>query len=454
MKGKMNVLLINPRSSGYYHKLGLVYPPLGLAYVSAALKQAGYPVRIIDMTVENFDYTHFDFTQYDLVGISTDTPRFPQVVSIAKAAKEQNVTVVLGGPHASAEAVDILKGGLADYVILGEGEEATPALVEALENGEKYPDIPGVLYIKEGVVKGQPVRFIKNLDEIPFPDREGLKMSRYKNKFHGKPATSIVTSRGCPFNCEFCSSSQFMGIRWRKRSISNVVEEIKLLVKNYGYGSIMFFDDNFTLSSRRVITLSEEIIKNDLKIAWWAFSRADELLGHEDMVEAMADSGCKMLFIGFESANEAALKEFNKKLDSSIAFDVVNLLKKYKIDVYASFILGALSDTYQSIERTIKFAKKLVKAGVSIVQFSILTPYPGTRLYEKLRNSLITKDYEKYDGTHLVFKHPNFTPHQLRKLFNKAYYRVYSTPKLIFKRGIPYALRLLRRTEATPAVED
>jgi len=244
-----------------------------------------------------------------------------------------------------------------------------------------------------------------------------------------------------------------MGIRWRRRSIPNVIEEVKLLVKNYGYGSIMFLDDNFTLNTKRVIALSEEIIKNDMRIAWWAFSRADELLGHEDMVEAMADSGCKMLFIGFESANEAALKEFNKKLDSSIAFDVVRLLKKYKIDVYASFILGALSDTYKTVEKTIKFAKELVKLGVSIVQFSILTPYPGTRLYEKLRGSLITKDYEKYDGTHLVFKHPNFTPQQLRKLFNKAYYRVYSTPKLLFKRGLPYAWRLLRRANATPTVE-
>lgn len=449
----MNVLLINPKCSGYYYRLGLVYPPLGLAYISATLKQAGHQVKIIDMSVENFDYVHFDFTQYDLVGISTDTPRFPQVFNIAKSVKGQNVTVVLGGPHASAEATDILKESLADYVILGEGEKATLELIEALENGEKYPDIPGVLYMEGGIVKGLPTEFIKNLDEIPFPDREGLKMDRYRNEFHGKPATSIVTSRGCPFNCEFCSSSQFMGIRWRRRSIPNVIEEVKLLVKNYGYGSIMFLDDNFTLNTKRVIALSEEIIKNDMRIAWWAFSRADELLGHEDMVEAMADSGCKMLFIGFESANEAALKEFNKKLDSSIAFDVVRLLKKYKIDVYASFILGALSDTYETIEKTIKFAKELVKLGVSIVQFSILTPYPGTRLYEKLRGSLITKDYEKYDGTHLVFKHPNFTPQQLRKLFNKAYYRVYSTPKLLFKRGLPYAWRLLRRANATPTVE-
>jgi len=190
-----------------------------------------------------------------------------------------------------------------------------------------------------------------------------------------------------------------------------------------------------------------------LKISWWAFSRADELLEHEDMVEAMTKAGCKMLFIGFESASDTVLEEYNKKLQSSIAFDVVKLLKKYKIDVFASFILGALSDTRETIEKTIRFAKKLAKLGASIVQFSILTPYPGTRLFEKLRRVLITRDYEKYDGTHLVFKHPNFSPQELKSLFKKAYYYVYTTPKLLFKRGLPFLWRLLRIPDATPIIE-
>lgn len=438
----MNVLLINPRSLDYYYKLGAVYPPLGVAYISAALKQAGHRVRIIDMNVEKFDYSHFNFTEYDLVGISTDTPRFPLACNIAEKVKEQNVALAFGGPHASAEAINILKNGLADYVITGEGEETFRELAEALENGEKYPKVSGLLYIKEGVVKGLPRKLIKNLDEVPFPDRDELKMDRYNNKFDGKPATSVVTSRGCPFNCEFCSASQFMGLLWRRRSVPNVIEEIKLLVKKYGYGSIIFFDDNFTLDPKRVITISEEVMKNDLKFSWWAFSRADELLNHEDMVEAMAKSGCKMVFIGFESANEAALNEFNKKLKSSIAFDVVRLLRKYKIDVFASFILGALSDTNETIKKTVKFAKKIAKLGASIVQFSILTPYPGTRLFEKLRGVLTTKDYKKYDGAHLVFKHPNFTSQELSKLFLRAYINVYSMPKLIFKRGFPYLWKL------------
>jgi len=437
----LKILLINPLNTGYYYRLGAIYPPLGLAYLSSVLKEKGHEVRIVDMNVEKFDYKSFDYTEYDVVGISVDTTRFPLASNIARVVKQQGVPVVFGGPHASAEVNDILKKGIADYIILGEGEKAFLDLVEAIKNGEKYPKIPGLAYLEDDVVRIHPKEFIKDLDEIPFPDRENLLMDRYKTKFDGKPATSLITSRGCPFNCEFCSASQFMGFLWRKRSVPNVLEEIKLLVKKYGYGSLIFFDDNFTLDPKRVIEISEGILKNDLKISWWAFSRADEILGHEDMVEAMAKSGCKMLFIGFESASDETLKEFNKKLSSSIAFDVVKILKKYKIDIFASFILGALSDTRDTIKKTVRFAKKL---GASIVQFSILTPYPGTRLFEKLRSSLLTKDYEKFDGTNLVFKHPNFTPKELKKLFIRAYYYIYTSPRLIFRRGLPFLWRLLR----------
>ena len=437
----MRVLLINPLNTGYYYKLRAIYPPLGLAYLSAVLRRKGHKVKIIDMNVEKFNYENFDYTNFDVVGISTDTTRFPLVSKIARVIRKQNIPVVFGGPHASAEVNHILKDRIADYVVLGEGEKAFLNLIEALEAGEKYPEISGIAYLEGDFLKIYPKEFIKDLDEIPFPDRENLPMDRYKTKFDGKPATSLITSRGCPFNCEFCSASQFMGFLWRKRSVPNVLEEVKLLVKKYGYGSLIFFDDNFTLDPKRVIEISEGILKNDLKISWWAFSRADELVRHEDMVEAMAKSGCKMLFIGFESSSDEVLEEFNKKLNSSIAFDVVKILRKYKIDIFASFILGALNDTKETIKKTVRFAKKL---RASIVQFSILTPYPGTRLFEKLRFSLLTRDFEKYDGTNLVFAHPNFTPKELKRMFVMAYYYIYTSPRLLFKRGFPFFWRILK----------
>jgi len=138
------------------------------------------------------------------------------------------------------------------------------------------------------------------------------------------------------------------------------------------------------------------------------------------------------------------LKEYHKKLKSEIAFEVVSTLKKFGIDVFASFILGALSETKSMIWKTAKFAKKLSKIGASIVQFSILTPYPGTRLFANLRNRLITHEPVEFDGTHLVFKHPNLSREEMGKLFKKAYFYVYTTPKLLFKRGLPFFFRLIK----------
>ncbi|HBT39296.1 MAG: Radical SAM domain protein [Thermotoga sp. 50_1627] len=437
----MKVLLINPAHRGYYFRLGAVYPPLGLMYISSVLKRANHCVTLIDMNVQPFDWQKFDYSDFDVVGISTDTPRFPLAKQIALRAKNRGTITVLGGPHASAEYESILKEGICDYVVLGEGEHTFLQLLESLEHGEPHPQIDGLAYLSEGEIFARPPKFAQSLDELPFPDRENVKL--YKTKFSGRPATSMVTSRGCPFDCEFCSASQFMGRRIRERSVENVLEELEL-IKKMGYGSVIFFDDNFTLNTKRTIKLCEGMLKRNLNFRWWAFARADELLNRKDLLEAMSKSGCKMLFIGFESAEDNVLKEYKKGLSSSIALEVVKLLKKYRIDVFASFVLGALNDTKETIMKTIRFAKKL-KA--SIVQFSILTPYPGTRLYENLKNKLLSRDFSLFDGTHLVFEHPRFSPSELNKIFIKAYYYVYSSPRMIFKRGIPFLLKLLKNRE-------
>jgi len=434
----MKVLLINPAHKGYYFRLGAIYPPLGLMCISSVLKRANHHVTLIDMNVQPFDWQKFDYSDFDVVGISVDTLRFPFAKQIALRAKNHGVITVLGEPHATAEYESILKEGICDYVVLGEGERTFLQLIESLERGEPHPEIDGLAYLLEGEVFARPPEFVQSLDELPFPDRENVKL--YKTKFCGQTAKSMITSRGCPFDCEFCSASHFMGRRIRERSVENVLEELKL-IKKMDYGSVIFFDDNFTLNAKRTIELCEGMLKRNLNFRWWAFARADELLNREDLLEAMSKSGCKMLFIGFESAEDKVLKEYKKGLSSSIAFEVIKLLKKYKIDVFASFVIGALSDTKESIIKTVQFARKL-KA--SIVQFSILTPYPGIRLYEKLKSKILSKNFSLYDGTHLVFEHPNFSPSELKKLFVKAYYCVYTSLRMIFTRGIPFLLKLLK----------
>lgn len=439
----MKILLINPRDEGYYYRLGAIYPPLGLSYISSVLKNDGHFVKLIDMNVESLDWRNYDYSYFDVVGISADTVRFSLAKQISLTAKMQGVVTVLGGPHATAEYEQILREQVCDYVILGEGEYTFLRLVKALESKEKYPSIDGLSYLKDGTVITSPSKLIENLDELPLPDRENSRL--YKTKFDGKLATSLITSRGCPFDCEFCSASQFMGRRVRKRSVESVIEELKQ-IKELGYDSVIFFDDNFTIDKTRTIELCEKILKNNLTFSWWAFSRADELLGKEDLLEAMSKSGCRMLFIGFESAEDQVLDEYGKRASSSIAFEVAKLLRKYKIDLFASFIMGALRDTKESVMKTIRMAKRL---GAQIVQFSILTPYPGTRLYERLKSKINTNNLSLFDGTNLVFEHPTFSTKELKKLFLKAYYSVYTTPRLVFTRGIPFLIKLLINREGS-----
>jgi anaerobic magnesium-protoporphyrin IX monomethyl ester cyclase len=439
----MKILLINPINPSYYYRFGLTFPPLGLGYLSSTLKKAGHEVNIFDMNVgDNVSQIRkLPYEEYDLVGISCDTVRFPWAKKIAKEVKAKGMTVVMGGPHPSVDPVNILKTRIADYVVLGEGEESFVNLVNALEAGNYEPEIDGVGYVKkDGQIRLSPIKFISNLDSVPFPDWDELSLDKFNWRSYGKRSMSIVSSRGCPFDCEFCSVSQLMGRRWRKRSAENVVEEMKILMKKYGFDFFVFFDDNFTVDSKRVIELSERILKENLNVGCFAFSRTDEIVGHEDMVEAMSKAGCKMLFIGFESASDEVLKEFNKKESVAMSYEAVRILKKYNIDVFASFILGALSDTKESIKKTVKFAKSL---GSKITEFSILTPLPGTRLYRKLESKLLTKDYSQYDLTHLVFKHPNFSPQELRKIFVRSYISVYSSPNKLFTIGLPFLKKLI-----------
>ncbi len=436
----MKVLLINPKDRGYYYKLGLNFPPLGLAYLSAVLRGRGHGVDIVDMNVQRFDYEKFDYSGYDLVGISSDTVRFPLASRIARAARSRNARVVMGGPHPSFTFVDILERKVADYVVIGEGERAIVELADALSSGERYPDIKGLAYMRDGEVLVNPVELICDLDAIPFPDRDNLPLDRYPYRFDGKYATSLITSRGCPFRCEFCAASEIMGGRWRQRSVENVIEEIELLWRKYGFGSLIFFDDNFTLLPKRAIAISESILRKGIKLSWWAFGRADEIVRNEDMVEAMSEAGCRMMFVGFESGSDEVLREYGKKLKSNISLDAIRVLRKYGIDVFGSFIIGALSETRGLIERTINFARKL---DLEITQFSVLTPYPGTRLFEKLSSLLTTRNWSLFDGTRLVFRHPNLTTKQIEEVFFKAYFLAYTKPRRLFRRGLPLYLKII-----------
>lgn len=437
----MRVLLVNPPIASYYHRLGLKYPPLGISYIAGVLVKGGHKVKVIDLNVENIAISNIPYEDFDVVGISTDTTRYPLAVKMAQIAKTKGCKVIIGGPHTTFLDREALETGFIDYVVRGEGEYITLDLMDAISGRKSIEDVKGISYIKDGIIIRNPdADFVKDLDGIPFPARNLLPMNKYTAKLDGTFATSIITSRGCPFNCSFCSSSAFSGTLWRSRSVKNIIEELEILYKKYGYRAIAFFDDNFTLNPNRVIELCEEILRLGWKFKWWAFSRLDGILNNPKMVELMAKAGNYMVFIGFESANQEVLESYKKNLIVEKAREAISILRRNKIKIMGSFILGALEETKAMVNRTIEYAKKL---NPDIAQFSLLTPYPGTALFEEVKSRIINKNWQMYDGGYNVFRLKYISPIEARWLIAKAYISFYGRPKRLLKQGIPSLLNML-----------
>ncbi len=434
----MNVLLINPPAGSLYHRVGLRFLPLGLAYIGAVLKKHHHAVRIVDFEVENINHHTFPYRDYDVVGIGSDTTRWPAAAKIALAAKAAGATVVMGGPHVSFLDEEALASGGVDYVVRSEGEYTMLDLVEHLSQGAGGEDVPGVSYLADGqFVRNPPRPFIEDLDAIPFPARELFDLRRYNSTLQRRPLANVLSSRGCPFNCEFCSCSAFSGLRWRTRSAENILDELEYLYRRLGYRAVAFFDDNFTLDTKRVLAVCDGILTRGLKMKWWAFSRTDTALAGPAAVRLMARAGLSQAFVGFETASEDTLEAAGKKATVEESIEATQLFKESHINIWGAFMLGFVDETEKMIRNTIRFAKKL---DPYIAQFSLVTPYPGTRLFEKVKNRLITHDWRRFWGGEPTFRLDNIAPERLKFLFRKAYYEFYSRPSQLGT-WMPYLVR-------------
>jgi anaerobic magnesium-protoporphyrin IX monomethyl ester cyclase len=434
----VKILLINPPAGSIYHFLKLKTPPLGIAYIAAVMREAGHQVRIADLNVERSDYRALPYPDFDLVGISVDTMRYPVSLKIAEAAKSHGRKVVAGGQHVTFFDTEALSTGLFDFIVRGEGEETMLDLVRHMEEGDSFEQVKGISFTSAGEVVRTPNRpLIRDLDSLPLPARDLLPARRYTTTLRGRPLAAVLTSRGCPFNCDFCACSQFFGRSWRTRSVENVTDELRFLQKKQGYRAIAFFDDNFTLDPGRIVEFCEQVLRRQWDLYWWAFSRVDSVVKNEDVVKLMAQAGLKQVFVGFESGSQEVLDGFGKNLDVDKAFRAVEILRKYKISVWASFIIGALNETKKMIKQTIKFANKL---NPDFTQFGILTPYPGTALYEKVKNRLLTTNWRKFWGGDPVIKLDKVSPKELKKLLWRAHLSFYGRPKRLFSVVLPFFL--------------
>lgn len=432
----MRVCLISPPyNSEVKSVVGVSSPPLGLAYIASMLRQ-DHEVKIIDSNVLNYTLKDVEREMRnfnpDIVGITSVTPSIYEAYKVAEITKKVNedCTVILGGPHATFTPRQTLKEcKYIDIIVRGEGEETTKDLVEDIEKGAPLNEIKGITFReKDEIVDTEPRPIIKNIDDIPFPSIDLLPMHLYQA--NGIKYTTMLTSRGCPFKCSFCSSSRLFGGQWRGRSPENVLEEIKTVYERYGIRNIEFIDDTFTLNQERAEKICDGIIKEGLDISWGASSRVDTL--SEKLVEKMKKAGCWIIFLGIESGSQKILDAIGKRITLEQAKKAVKILKDAGIQVLGSFIIGFLQDTVETINETIKFAKSL---NLDYAEFSILTPYPGTPIYDyaKKNNMLLTEDWSKYTAAEPVIKIEGVSEKQVKALFQKAYIMFYLRPKIVLK---------------------
>jgi radical SAM superfamily enzyme YgiQ (UPF0313 family) len=432
----MKVCLISPPyNSAAESVVGITSPPLGLAYIASMLRQ-NHEVKIIDSIILN--YTLRDIEKElqtfnpDVVGIASVTPSIYEAYKVAKIAKKvrEDCIVVLGGPHATFMSRQTLEEcKYIDIIVKGEGEETTKELIESIEKGAPLNKVRGITFReKNEIIDSEPRPFIKNIDDIPFPSRDLLPMHLYK--FNGVKYTTMLTSRGCPFKCSFCSSSRLFGGYWRGRSPENVLEEMKIIYEEYNIKNIEFIDDTFTLDQERAEKICDGIIKQGWDISWGASSRVDTL--SKKLVEKMKKAGCWILFLGIESGSQKILDAIGKRITIEQAKEAVKIIKDAGIQVLGSFIIGFIQDTKETIKETIKFAKSL---NLDYAEFSILTPYPGTPIYEYVeKNSLLlTKDWSKYTATEPIIKIDNIPEKQLKRFFKEAYIDFYLRPRIVLK---------------------
>lgn len=418
----MNVLLVNPQSTGVFSTFGINMPPMGLLYVAAALEQAGHTVVVRDLALQGEQLSSADLKRADVVGISSDSTRIEKAMVVARKASAAGRPVVLGGPHPQFMAEEICATGVVTYIVKGEGEPVFPVLLRALEQREDPAGVRGLIFKVDGHLMETPDAERPDVELLPWPARHLVDLRRYSGCVDETPATPLVTSRGCPGACHFCSSSNFFGRGWRFRSAESVLAELDDIYNRYGFRAVAFLDDNFTLLPERVETIADGIIARGYDLKLWNFSRVDTIVKNPGMIQKLSRAGSRTVYLGIESESENTLNSLGKRTSISDVEQAVSLLKENRIEVFGSYIIGNLDEKRDHVERTIELA---IRLNTNIAQFSILTPYPGTELYQQIKDRIFTRRWKFYDGLHLVFRHPHINRHLLQVLLISAFVRFY-----------------------------
>lgn len=436
MKKIKKVVLVNPMSTFHETLFGPVIdwremnPPIGLCYLAAAVREAGYDVSIVDSEALRYsvDETMKEIKKLepDLVGITCKTLWIMNAHEIAERVKKEiGVPVVAGGNHPTAIPERTIKEfPHFDTLVVGEGEVTFVELLKALSDGSDLSAVKGIVFRKKDGFEITPPRERNmNIDSLPVPAWDLLpKLSKfyrpslaYTTKL---PGFVIVTSRGCPGKCMFCDRSTY-GNRVTRHSPEYVVNMIRELKQKYGVKFFEIFDDNFLLSRQHLFAVLDLLEKEKIKIRFTVQSRVDTI--DEERLTRLKKAGCEVIFFGVESGSQEMLKAMNKGVQIEQIRKAFKMTRKFGIKASANFILGFPGESEETLKETESFIKELDILDASIFYF---TPLPGSEIYEKI-NSLgnYKEDWDKADGmisSNIIFVPPGLKEDTMREYHIKC----------------------------------
>jgi len=411
----MKILLVAPPWLDVYGdfreaaRLGCASPPLGLMYLGGVIRKIGSDCRVVDMETQNVSPEALlkiiaDYSP-DIVGLTATTPIFDNACSLARLIRQSHpkLTLGLGGVHSTVIGSEALEQcAELDFQVRGEGEQTIQEIIAALEAGKSFFNIKGVLYRENGqIIENPPRTPIEDINIVPSPARDLVNSHLYKYSVPGKkgfvPYATIFTSRGCPFECIFCSQHTMYGRRMRWFNLDRVMEELKHIVRDLDIHHVIIMDDTLTLSRKRTLALCKAIIGEGLDFTWEGWTRANTI--DEDLLRVMKNAGLVRLSLGIESGDPEILKIIKKKVTLEEIRDAYRIAAKVGIETRGSAMLGHPYETRETAWRTLKFIRSIPE--LKQIFLNVACPYPGTELFDYAANGrggmrLLTRDYSRY----------------------------------------------------------
>lgn len=447
----MKILILNPvlekRRAGFIKEgrceqrlssFQYVMIPISLPSIAGPLRKNGHEVSIMDCVVNKKPISKIldDIKAFDpsLIIINISTVTYYDDIAVADIIKSkfQHIHLTGIGNHVTSLPQTAIKESRLDSVILGEPEFTALELSDHLSRNEDIKDIEALAYRdKDDIRVNEKKYFHKDLDELPFPARDLMDNKRYTLPVINEPYTLIISSRGCPHECIFCTASQYYGKKPRFRSPENILEEIKEIRCKYGIRNITMWSDTFTLNRSFVIRICQLLIKEKLDIRWMCNSRVDRV--DPEMLKLMKKSGCIGISYGVESGDQEILNNIKKKITLSQIRDAIRWTREAGIESLAHIIFGLPGETRTTIEKTINF---IIELDPDYAQFYCAIPFPGTEFYEisKKKGWLVTDDWRRFELNQAIISTPSLSAEELHKSRIEAYRRFYLRPKYIWGR--------------------